>query len=75
MPKKLPIPEGWETGFPRKQDTGNYYLNGSEKTVYFWNGKEWCRATKDLFGDLIWHTRMDKQPKTNCFKLITYLLP
>lgn len=68
--KKIIIPKGWEPGFPEKQETGNYYLNGSEKMVYFWDGKEWHRATKDIFGELNWHESLQKQPNTKFHKLI-----
>lgn len=68
--KKIIIPEGWEPGFPEKTQTGNYYLNGSEKMVYFWDGNQWHRATKDIFGELTWHVSLQKQPNTKFHKLI-----
>jgi len=71
--KKNKTPEGWEEGNPPKSETGNYYLNGSEKMVYLWDGRDWNRATKDVFGELNWHTRLDKQPKVKYHKLIKHL--
>lgn len=51
----------------------NYYLNGSEKMVYFWDGNQWHRATKDIFGNLEWHVRLNKQPNTKFHKLIKHI--
>lgn len=74
MGKKISVPDGWEIGMPNRKDTGNYYLNASEKKVYFWNGREWCRAIKDVFGELNWHERINKQPDVKCFKLIKHII-
>lgn len=69
MPKKFRIPDGWETGIPEKRETGNYFINGSEKSQYFWDGRSWSKATKDIFGNYDWHEPMLKEPKIKCFKL------
>lgn len=66
--KKKPIPEGWEKGHPPKDKPGNYLING-QKTLLFWDGQMWHRATKDFSGDYTWHEHIRKQPVVKYFQL------
>ncbi len=67
--KQIFIAEGYTQGHPQSSDTGNYLVN-EQKIVYFWDGKEWHRAVKDLFGELAWHERIKSQPKVKFFKFL-----
>ena len=66
------IPEGWKPGCPHKSQTGNYKINGFTKT-FFWDGRTWHRATKNLFGEMVWHEPLNNQPDVKYHKLVKLL--